>query len=391
VRQEAGLFPHLSVRRNLEYGLRRTPPERRRVSVEQAIAWLGIGRLLERRPHGLSGGERQRVAIARALLAGPRLLLMDEPLSGLDDASRHEILPYLERLHRGLALPVVYVSHSRAEVLRLADYVVLLEAGRVHASGPVEQIATRTELAPFGSEAELGAVTEAVVVERDEQFGLSYLSFPGGRLGVPAADLRLGERRRLRLLARDVSLALERPRATSILNVIPARVIDIGEADGPLPLVRLDAGGTVLLSRITRRSLQQLEIRPGLRVYAQIKSVALLPGFADLDNLESDTTRGETERGRPVDVAVHLQHEIEPFAVVFAPAVDRLHLQHVELSGKGLERFHRCIEDIQRKTVDEQLHRSVVEKGLDAEALATLIDHRVPVARVPHRERGALD
>jgi molybdate transport system ATP-binding protein len=291
--QEAGLFEHLPVRRNLEYGLRRTVAAERRVRFEEAVAWLGLAALLDRGPRQLSGGERQRVAIARALLTSPRLLLMDEPLAGLDARARDEILPYLERLHATLEIPVLYVSHSAAEMLRLADHLLLLAAGRLRAGGPVAEVATRLELLPWAPEAELGVVVDAWVAGHDDDFALTYLDFAGGRLSLPRHAAAPGSRQRVRVLARDVSLALERPARTSVLNIFPARIVEIGEigevgsigdigrsgggaAGGRQPVVKLDAGGAALLSQITRKSLAALELRPGLEVYAVVKGVALL-------------------------------------------------------------------------------------------------------------------
>jgi molybdate transport system ATP-binding protein len=272
--QEAGLFPHLTVRGNLEYGLRRTPPAARRVDFAAAVDWLGLATLLGRAPDSLSGGERQRVAIARALLAGPRLLLLDEPVAALDAAARSEILPRLERLVAELALPILYVSHSQAEVQRLADHLLLMDAGRVRAAGPLAELATRLDLLPWSAGGELAAVLETHVAGHDEEFDLTYLEFAGGTLSLPRLDTPRGGRRRVRVLARDVSLALEAPRRSSILNVFPARVLAIGDA--PQPLVKLDAGGAELLAQITRKSLHQLEIRPGLALYAVVKGVALV-------------------------------------------------------------------------------------------------------------------
>jgi molybdate transport system ATP-binding protein len=280
--QEAGLFAHLSVRRNLEYGLRRTPQAERRVRFEEAVEWLGLAPLLPRSPEALSGGQRQRVAVARALLASPRLLLMDEPLAALDAAAREEILPYFERLHAQLEIPVLYVSHSATELLRLADHLVLLAAGKLRAAGPLAEVSTRLDLLPWGPEAELGVVIEAVVAGHDERFDLTYLDFAGGRLSLPRHSAPPGSRQRVRVLARDVSLALERPERTSVLNIFPARIVEIdapssaaGSA-GRQPLVKLDAGGAALLAQVTRKSLATLELRPGVPVYAVIKGVALL-------------------------------------------------------------------------------------------------------------------
>jgi molybdate transport system ATP-binding protein len=273
--QEASLFAHLSVRGNLEYGLKRVPESERRVTLDEAAALLGVERLLARRPEGLSGGERQRVAVARALLTSPRLLLMDEPLAALDRASKRDILPYLERLRDELAMPVLYVSHAPDEVARLAHHLVLLEAGRVRAAGPIVELLTRLDLArEQGIEAE--AVVEARVAEHDPTYHLTYLDFAGGRFSLVHGSLPLGRKVRLRVLARDVSITLEPPTGTSILNRFPAVVDDLAE-DGPAQvLVRLDLAGTPILARITRKSAAVLALAPGKRVHAQVKTVALL-------------------------------------------------------------------------------------------------------------------
>lgn len=273
--QEAGLFPHLSVRRNLEYGLRRVPTAQRRIHFDDAVSLLGIEHLLDRSPERLSGGERQRVAIARALLASPKLLLMDEPLAALDRDSKREILPYLERLHEELSMPLLYVSHSSEEVARLADQLVLLDSGRVRASGPTVELLTRLDLArEQGAEAE--ALVETQVAEHDSEYHLSYLDFPGGRFSVVRNQLPIGQRARVRVLARDVSLTLQAQSGTSILNIFPARVDGLVE-DGPAQvLVRLDLCGTPLLARLTRKSAHALELETGKPVYAQVKTVALV-------------------------------------------------------------------------------------------------------------------
>ena len=275
--QEASLFSHLSVRRNLDFGLKRTPVAERRVGLEQIIALLGIGPLLDRRPEHLSGGERQRVAIARALATSPRLLLMDEPLAALDLKRKGEILPYLERLHSELDIPVLYVSHSPDEVARLADHVVYLEAGRAHAAGPLNEILTRPDL-PLVHLDEAAAVLDARVAGHDEVYHLTEVSIPCGRLAVSHSALPVGAPTRVRIHARDVSLALQLPERSSIQNVLPATVLDVqGDHDPAQALVRLDLGnGAILLARITWRSVAHLGIAPGIRVYAQVKSVALM-------------------------------------------------------------------------------------------------------------------
>jgi len=281
--QEAVLFDHLSVAGNLGYALVRTPRERRRVGLDQAVAQLGLGALLDRRPEGLSGGERQRVAMARALLRSPDQLHLDEPMSALDAPARAEILPYLERLHRELAVPVLYVSHSREEVLRLADHLVLLEGGRVAATGPLTGLGASLALAGAAAEDDdAGTMADAVVAGHDEEYALSWLEVGGLRVTLPRVDAAPGEVRRLRFHARDVSLARHRPEATSILNVFPARVVELRPA-GPsqvLAVLRLAATGggegVPLLASITRRSAAVLELAPGDEVWAQVKAVALV-------------------------------------------------------------------------------------------------------------------
>ena len=273
--QEASLFPHLSVRRNLEYGLMRVPEHQHRVTLNETVELLGVERLLTRRPLGLSGGERQRVAIARALLTSPRLLLMDEPLAALDRASKREILPYLERLHDELAMPVLYVSHAPDEVARLADHLVLLNAGQVRAAGPIGDLLTRLDLArEQGVEAE--TIIEARVAGHDENYNLSYLDFAGGRFSVVRNALPVGHSARLRVLARDVSITLQPQTGTSILNIFPAIIDDLTEEGPAQTLLRLDVAGILVLALITRKSTYALALAPGKQVYAQIKAVALL-------------------------------------------------------------------------------------------------------------------
>ena len=273
--QEASLFAHLSVRGNLEYGLKRVPQAERRVSLQQAIAWLGLEHLLERGTGRLSGGERQRVAIARALAVSPGILLMDEPLAALDAARKREIMPYLESLHDELEIPVIYVSHATDEVAHLADHLVLLEAGRVTASGTTGDMLTRLDL-PLAHGDDAEALIEAVVAGHDDEYDLTCLDFPGGRFTVTHKALPVGHVVRLRVLARDVSLTLERQSGTSILNIFPATVDAIMPEGRAQLTVRLLAGGVPLLSRVTRKSAALLGLAPGKQVFAQAKSVALL-------------------------------------------------------------------------------------------------------------------
>ena len=274
--QEASLFPHLSVRRNLEFGLRRVAAAERKVSLEQAIELLGIGPLLERRPDSLSGGERQRVGIARALAVSPRILLMDEPLAALDLARKKEILPYLEKLHDELEIPLLYVSHAPDEVARLADHIVVMDAGKAVASGPLTETLARLDL-PIRLGEDAGVVLDAVVAERDAQWNLARVDFGGGAVWVRDGGQAIGRHVRLRILARDVSLALTRHSGTSILNTLSAAVQEIADDTHPaLALVRLNVGGSPLVARVTKRSAVALELVAGKILFAQIKSVAIL-------------------------------------------------------------------------------------------------------------------
>ncbi|NIM69664.1 MAG: molybdenum ABC transporter ATP-binding protein [Xanthomonadales bacterium] len=273
--QEASLFEHLDVRGNLEYGRKRSPDGASTASLAETVDLLGIAQLLERDPRTLSGGERQRVAIARALAVGPQVLLMDEPLAALELERRREILPYLEALHRNLRIPVIYVSHVPDEVARLADHVVLLEAGAVRASGSVQEVFSRLDL-PLAHDHDAAAIVEAQVSGHDAEFHLTLLEFAGGRLTMAREDLSPGSRVRLRIAARDVSLAVERASGTSILNILPATVDAIEATDAAQATVRLLAGGVPLLARVTRKSVARLGLEPGQAVFAQAKSIALL-------------------------------------------------------------------------------------------------------------------
>lgn len=275
--QEASLFPHLSVRRNLLYGAPAGLKDAA-ISLDEVVSLLGLSHLLDRAPHHLSGGERQRVAMGRALLSQPRLLLMDEPLSALDRSTKNEILPFLERLHAALHIPVLYVTHDMAEVERLADHLVLMEAGRVLASGPLTVLQSDPAL-PLAAGREASVSFDAVVEGHDPTYGLLHLAIRGGRFLVPAAPWASGARRRLTIAAGDVSLALERPSASTILNVLPGRILEAERMTEQEMTVVLGLGGDGqgdrLLARVTRRSWDVLGLAKGMQVYAQIKSVAL--------------------------------------------------------------------------------------------------------------------
>jgi molybdate transport system ATP-binding protein len=272
--QEASLFPHLNVMANLDYGRRRVTGTAQ-VSVEQAVKLLGISHLLDRKPDRLSGGERQRVAIARALAVNPRLLLMDEPLAALDLKRKQEILPYLERLHDELQIPVLYVSHSPDEVARLADHLVVMERGRVLTSGPLAETLARLDL-PIHLGEDIGAVIETTVGIVDQEWHLMRVDFAGGNLWARDSGLPVGKKVRVRVLARDVSLA-DRLGNSSIQNVLKGTVDAIGEDEHPgLALVRVQVGEAKLVARLTKRAASSLALKVGQEVWVQIKSVALL-------------------------------------------------------------------------------------------------------------------
>ncbi|ACA16982.1 molybdate ABC transporter, ATPase subunit [Methylobacterium sp. 4-46] len=280
--QDARLLPHLSVRQNLLFGRwfagsGSAAPGRAEPSLGAVADLLGLGPLLARRPAGLSGGERQRVAIGRALLAHPRLLLMDEPLSALDEARKTEILPYLERLRDEARVPIMFVSHAVAEVARLADTVVVLEAGRVAASGPADAILRRSDLLPGPQAAEAGALLELRVAGHDPDFGLTRLEGAVGSLTVPRLDLPVGSGVRVRVRARDVLVALERPRGLSARNHLPGTIRTIAQQPGAYATVEIACGAALLSASLTRHAVHELGLRPGLEVFALVKGVAFDP------------------------------------------------------------------------------------------------------------------
>ena len=281
--QEASLFPHLSVMRNLLYGASKEAADGRQgqIRFDEVIELLGLAALLDRSPQNLSGGERQRVAIGRALLSQPKLLLMDEPLSALDRLTKDEVLPFLERLHEMLSLPVIYVSHDMGEIERLADHLVLMEAGRVIASGPLAALQSDPAL-PLMKARDAAVSLDAIVEHYDAAYGLASLSVAGGSFLVPATPVAVGGSRRLRVIAGDVSLAREKPLQSTIANVLPGRILAV-TASSEHEITALlglgpGGGGAKLLARITRRSWELLGLAEGIDVYAQVKAVALVPG-----------------------------------------------------------------------------------------------------------------
>lgn len=277
--QEPRLFPHLSVMDNLTFGLHRAGDTAKAFSLARVVELMGINTDLKRSIHGLSGGEKQRIAIARALLAQPSLLLMDEPLSALDKASRNEILPYLEALHEKLGLPIVYVTHDFSEIERLADHLILMEAGKVIASGPLNQLLTDLTL-PIAQQQEAAMVLNITLVGYDEEFDITLCQAGGVLVQVPGRLGGIGSRHRLQIRASDVSLILgEKPAASSLLNIFPARIVEATAVGRSQMMILLDIEGTnppvQLLSSVTRKSWQTLNLKSGLRVFAQVKSMAL--------------------------------------------------------------------------------------------------------------------
>lgn len=278
--QEASLLDHLDVAGNLAYGHQRAEKLSRNAMSQavqqQTIELLGIGHLLKRRSHELSGGERQRVAIARALVTQPRLLLLDEPLAALDHARRQEVLPWLEKLRDDLNIPMLYVTHAVDEVARLADTLVVMQAGRIQAHGPVAEVLTQANL-PVVLGEDAGALLTGIVLTIDTQWHLAQVGFAGGALWVRDSGLSVGQTVRLRVLARDVSVTLSEATRTSIQNHVPCVVDAIAPDTHPSQvLLRLRCGDTVLLSRVTARGAHALGLQVGMNAWAQVKSVALV-------------------------------------------------------------------------------------------------------------------
>jgi molybdate transport system ATP-binding protein len=273
--QDARLFPHLTVRENLHYGLDRLRPALPARSFDDTVALLNLGALLQRGVSHLSGGERQRVAIARALLSKPCLMLLDEPLASLDQGLKSEVLPYLERLHEELRIPIVYVTHSPAETLRLADHLVLLGEGRVLRSAPLAEALSGMDL-PEALREEFGNVMEGSVVSHDSRYGLLTLAFGGGLLRIPHRALPQGTRLRVRIKASDITVAVEQTRGTSMLNAFTGMIDGEFIPDGAAHmLVRIRVGTTPLIARLTRLSHDQLGLHEGRTVWAMVKSVAV--------------------------------------------------------------------------------------------------------------------
>lgn len=280
--QDARLFPHLTVRANLLYGWRRAPQRASPAEIDRVIGLLDLRAHLSRRVWGLSGGERQRVALGRALLSGPDLLLMDEPLAALDLPRKAEILGHIERLRDETAVPILYVTHAIDELTRLADQVVVLDAGRVAAAGPLQAIMNRTDLRPLTGRFEAGSVLEGPVVGHDPTYALTDLDVGGQALRMPGLEVPVGTRLRVRIRARDVSLALQPPVGLSIRNALRGRVVDIDREEGAHAEVTValqaragDPAGPVLRARVTRLAVDSLGLGPGSIVFALVKSTTI--------------------------------------------------------------------------------------------------------------------
>lgn len=271
--QEARLFPHLSVRHNLFYGRWFAPRSGKTESLDRIVALLGIEDLLERSPQKLSGGEKQRVAIGRALLSSPRLLLMDEPLAALDDARKAEVMPYLERLRDEMDIPIVYVSHSVGEVMRLADRVIVMRDGRVETIGSAADVLSNP-LTPLDRR-EAGAVLECHVESVDAKHQLTTIALRSARLVLPGLLGSPGTPVRVRIPSRDVMLATKRPEGLSALNIIEGVIQALTAAGDATVDVRLDCGGDVVFARITAFSAERLALFTGMQVFAVVKTVAL--------------------------------------------------------------------------------------------------------------------
>lgn len=273
--QESALFEHLTVLENLQYAHRHAAKSTANWSLPQLMEMFGIAGLSERSSITLSGGQRQRVALARALASSPRLLILDEPLASLDHEGRQEIMPYLELLQQNFKIPIIYVSHSHEEVVRLADYIVLLDEQGIRATGTIKDMLTRLDLS-LAHYDNSSVVIDTKLVEHDERYALSYLDFSGGRISVPSKDIKVGSVIRVSIAARDVSITTSAQSGTSILNIFPAVIDQIETETDSQFILRLAVGKQFLLSRITKKSLDLLQLKLGDTVFAQAKSVAIL-------------------------------------------------------------------------------------------------------------------
>ncbi len=286
--QRSHLFSHLDVRKNLLYGTKRADAHKRRIAFDDAVSLLGVEKLIDKSVGILSGGERQRVAIARALLSGPELLLLDEPMAALDHQSKSEILPYLEKLHRTLSIPMLYVSHATDEVARLADFIVLMEDGKTYKHGPLLETVADIN-SPLAEQTNAFSILEGCCINgnatdvtshnpaNSEKALLTSINVDGNIFRIPFAALSGQDSVRLRIIAKDVSICLDRPLRTSILNVLETTIVDIKDnASKGQSVVKLTLGSQFLLARISLYSKQHLLLAVGDKVFAQIKAVALV-------------------------------------------------------------------------------------------------------------------
>jgi molybdate transport system ATP-binding protein len=271
--QEPRLFRHLDVRANIEYGMRRSAADDG-ADFSEVIDMLGLAKLLQRRPDELSGGEAQRVAIARALMRAPKFVLMDEPMAALDADRKNEILPFLERLHEKSSVPIVYVSHNIEEICRLCDHLVVLDNGRVVASGELQSVLVQLDLPQLGGE-QAGSVIAGRIDSYDAKFQLTRVAFSGGTIWLPGRIGEVGDARRLRIRANDISLCTEQPSNTTVLNLLEVIIEEVQDTPAPTQLIRLVAGSERLIARITRRSREELNLQPGDKVVAQVKAAAV--------------------------------------------------------------------------------------------------------------------
>lgn len=272
--QDGRLFPHMSVQRNLQYGLRRTKSSQQTIGFDQIVDLLGLEGLLARHPFELSGGERQRVSLGRALLSQPSMLLLDEPMAALDSARREEVLPYLERLRDNLSIPMVYVSHQFDEVLRLATHVVLMDAGRVRAQGPLSEVSLHPALRKIVGPDSVGAVLDGVVTRVDSGDGLVDLHVGAGTLRVGVRDVEVGTVVRVQLLARDIILAVAPPQGLSVRNELQGVVVDLVDDEEDAVLVTVDVGGAHVLARVTHAAVKALALQKATPVWVLVKAVA---------------------------------------------------------------------------------------------------------------------
>lgn len=273
--QDSRLFPHLDVEDNLRYGWRRAPSDDRPISFDAIVSLLGVGHLLKRRPHALSGGEKQRVAIGRALLSQPRLLLMDEPLASLDAERKNEVLPYIERLQAELSLAIVYVSHAREEVERLAQTLVVIDRGCVTAAGPIGELTGRLDVRGISDRTDAASVVDTVVIGHDEMRHLTHLGFEGGELVAGRFTATVGSMVRVLIPAREVILATERPNAISVQNVLPGTIDGVSLGAEANALVQVRVGRIRLLARVTRDTVERLRLTVGAEVFALVKAAAI--------------------------------------------------------------------------------------------------------------------